>query len=85
MLIMLKNLQSDNTPKEYSVSGLNLGAVRCRILASNVAFNKSLTVLHLSRKGIEDDEGVDLAKMLIVNKTLRKLELEGNKLGPKSI
>lgn len=85
MLIMLKNLQSDNTPKEYTLSGLNLGPARCRILASNVAFNNTLTVLHLSRKNIEDDEGVDLAKLLIVNKTLRKLELEGNKLGPKSI
>ena len=33
MLIMLKNLRVDNTPKEYSISGLNLGPARCRILA----------------------------------------------------
>ena len=85
MLIMLKNLQSNNTPKEYTISGLNLGAARCRILASNVAYNTTLTALHLARKGIEDAEGVELAKMLVVNKVLRKLELEGNKLGPKSI
>jgi hypothetical protein len=39
----------------------------------------------LARKGIEDAEGVELAKMLIQNKVLRKLELEGNKLGPKTI
>lgn len=85
MLIMLKNLQSDNTPKEYTLSGLNLGPARCRILASNVAHNHTLTALHLARKGIEDAEGVELAKMLINNGVLRKLELEGNKLGPKSI
>lgn len=85
MLIMLKNLQSNNTPKEYTISGLNLGPARCRILASNVAYNTTLTALHLARKGIEDAEGVELAKMLVVNKVLRKLELEGNKLGPKSI
>lgn len=38
----------------------------------------------MTRKLIEDDIGVDLARMLMLNKTIRKLELEGNKLGPKS-
>jgi hypothetical protein len=85
MLIMLKNLAVNNTPKEYTVSGLNLGAARARILSQHVAFNETLTALHLARKGIDDAEGVELAKMLIQNKVLRKLELEGNKLGPKSI
>lgn len=85
MLIMLKNLQNNNTPKEYTLAGLNLGAARCRILAQNVAFNNTLTALHLARKGIDDSEGVEIAKMLLTNKVLRKLELEGNKLGPKSI
>lgn len=33
MLIMLKNLQNNNTPKEYTLSGLNLGPARSRILA----------------------------------------------------
>ena len=36
------------------------------------------------RKGIQDPEGVKLAEMLIENKILRKLELEGNLLGPNS-
>lgn len=85
MLIMLKNLKTDNTPKEHTLAGLDLGAARTRILASHVAFNNTLAVLHLARKNIEDDVGVELAMMLIKNKTLRKLELEGNKLGPKSI
>jgi Leucine Rich repeat len=85
MLIMLKNLAANNTPKEYTISGLNLGPARCRILSQHVAFNETLTALHLARKGIEDAEGVELAKILIQNRVLRKLELEGNKLGPKSI
>lgn len=38
--------------------------------------------LHLARKMIQDVEGVILAEMLLENKTLRKLELEGNLLGP---
>jgi hypothetical protein len=65
MLIMLKNLAINNTPKEYTISGLNLGAARARILSQHVAFNETLTALHLARKGIEDSEGVELAKMLI--------------------
>ena len=85
MLIMLKNLQKNESPSEYSLSGLNLGPARCRILAANVAINSSLTSLHLARKGVEDVEGVVLARILMNNETLRKLELEGNRLGPKSI
>ena len=50
-------------------------------MARIVAFNSSITTLHLSRKGIQDKEGIDLAKALLTNKTLRKLELEGNCLG----
>lgn len=85
MLIMLKNLQAETSPSEYSLAGLNLGAARARIFAANVAFNSSLTSLHLARKGIEDAEGVEIAKILFNNTTLRKLELEGNRLGPKTI
>ena len=46
-----------------------------------IAFNSTVKNLHLSRKGIEDKEGQDLARMLLTNKTLRKLELESNILG----
>lgn len=41
-------------------------------------------ILHLARKEIKDPEGQDIAKMLKDNKWLRKLELEGNFLGPLS-
>jgi hypothetical protein len=33
MLIMLKNVVANNTPKEYTLAGLALGAARCRILS----------------------------------------------------
>lgn len=85
MLIMLKNLQNNDTPKEYTLAGLNLGPARCRIMASNVGFNNTLTALHLARKQILDPEGCILAQMLVSNRMLRKLELEGNLLGPNSI
>ena len=38
--------------------------------------------LHVARKGILDHDGIVLAYMLRTNKVLRKLELEGNNLGP---
>lgn len=80
--MMLTKLESQQTPKEYSTSGLDLGSARTRILASQVAYNKTLTNLHLSRAQIKDEDGKDIAKILFNNTTLRKLELEGNNLGP---
>ncbi len=40
--------------------------------------------IHMSRKAISDSDGQVLAQMLYTNNTLRKLELDGNLLGPKS-
>ena len=82
--MMLKKLTNNTTPKEFSLSGLDLGSPRTGILARHVAFNKSLTQLDLSRKNIQDNDGVDIAKILFTNKVLRTLQLEGNNLGPKS-
>ena len=78
---MLLDLQENTTSFDYTLSGVNLGSKRCQMLAGFVAHNQSLLSLHLSRKGIMDNEGQDLAKMLLTNNTLRKLELEGNNLG----
>jgi hypothetical protein len=84
MLMMLKKLSNNTTPKEFSLSGLDLGGPRTGILARHVAFNKSLTQLDLSRKNIQDNDGCDIAKILFSNSVLRTLQLEGNNLGPKS-
>ena len=79
MVLMLKGFQNNSTPFEFG--GLDFGTVRCRILATQVAHNKSLLSLHLARKGIQDAEGKEIAKILLTNTTIRKLELEGNNLG----
>ena len=84
ILMMLTKLENDSTPKEYSTSGLEVGPARTRILSSQVAYNHTLTNLHLSRSNIKDDEGAEVAKILYNNTTLRKLELEGNMLGMKA-
>lgn len=52
------------------------------MLAQNIAFNSTLFTIHLARKEILDHDGVNLAYMLKHNNILRKLELEGNNLGP---
>ena len=82
--MMLYKLSEDDTPNEYTCSGLELGGPRIRMIASQVALNQTLKNLHLSRCDIKDDEGIEIAKILHNNNTLRKLELEGNVLGPKS-
>lgn len=84
MQIILQSLQENDTPFEYTITGLELGNVRCEILAKNLAVNTTLKSVHVARKGINESSGISMAKMLNSNKTLRKLELEGNLMGPKS-
>lgn len=67
-----------------TASGIELGTIRARILATNIVPNSSLMCISMNRKSIEDEVGVDLARMLMLNKHIRKIELEGNKLGPKT-
>lgn len=84
MINMLRKLQKDETPRDFDFTGIDLGSVRLRILVSNTVCNESLRSLSLTRKVIEEEEGVYIAQMLMVNKNIRKLELEGNKLGPRT-
>ena len=81
MLTFLQKGAEDRTPKEFSLSGCELGGARTTIVARIMAFNRSLMTLHLCRKNIQDREGQDIARALLTNTTLRKLELEGNCLG----
>mmetsp|Transcript_44344 Transcript_44344/g.58827 ORF Transcript_44344/g.58827 Transcript_44344/m.58827 type:complete len:145 (+) Transcript_44344:99-533(+) len=52
MLIFLQKAQDNMTPKEYSLAGCNLGGPRTQIVGRILAFNSSITTLHLSRKNI---------------------------------
>lgn len=65
MLIIANNIKHNNTPKEYSLAGIVLGGPRSRILMGRLYDNTSLTALHLSRKKIEDTDGIYIAEMLL--------------------
>ena len=52
LLLFLQKAQDDTTPKDFSLSGCDLGGPRTSIVARVIAFNKSLTTLHLCRKNI---------------------------------
>lgn len=84
MINMLRKLQMNETPRDFDFTGIDLGSVRLRILVGNMVGNETLRAVSLTRKLIEEEEGVYLAQMLMVNKNIRKLELEGNKLGPRT-
>ena len=57
MLILLQKAEAQNTPHDYAISGMELGAARTQILSKIIAHNHTLKSLHLCRKGIEDKEG----------------------------
>jgi hypothetical protein len=84
LLGLLGKLQRNATPRDVSTEGIELGTVRAKMLLNNIAANTSLMCLAMTRKLSDDEIGVDMARMLMVNKSIRKLELEGNKFGPKT-
>lgn len=50
MALMLESLQQQASSFEYTVSGLDLGTIRCNFLAKNIAYNHTLLSIHMSRK-----------------------------------
>ena len=78
MYILIDQLQTDKTPTEVTLSGIDLGFGRAAILAKNIKINSSLLSLHAGNKNISDVDGVNFAQMLNTNKTLRQLDLKDN-------
>jgi hypothetical protein len=64
---------------------LRIDPVVARALSKILAPNTSLVSLDLCGVGIQDDVGIELGRALGSNGTLQKLELDYNKLGPKSL
>lgn len=82
--IISLHLKNNTSPAQYSLSGIELSAATLGILCNDIKHNKTLKYLHMTRKKINDAQGIKIAEMLGENKTLIKLELEGNLLGPKT-
>lgn len=81
---MINNLKMDDTPLEYTISGLSLLPAQIRIFVQATIINQTLKNLSMTRKKIIDTEGNEIMKFLIENKHLEKLELEGNYLESKT-
>jgi len=81
---ILGQLQHNASPAFISVCGIEVSAVRLRLLAKALENNQSCVALDLSRKKLCDQDGIALGAMLETNNFLQKLELEGNNLGIKS-
>ena len=58
MILLLDQLQTNKTPIEVSVTGLELGGSKTSMLAKNLKVNESLLSLHMARKNIPDRDGV---------------------------
>lgn len=78
---LIADLNSNMTGSEITLSGVDMGPARWRILAKALEDNISLKELHIVRKAVADDEGVEIVKGLLKNHSIEKLELQGNNLG----
>ncbi|CAD7968473.1 unnamed protein product [Amoebophrya sp. A120] len=81
---LMGHLVANTSVENVSCAGIELGSVRLRLLAQALEKNTSCVSIDLSRKGLNDEDGVTLAKMLHKNDSLRKMDLEGNNLGVKA-
>ena len=79
----LEQMSMNETPMEVSLAGCEI-AQKIPILSKHLGVCTSILSLDLSRSGIDDENGKVLASYLRKNNILRKLELEGNLLGPKT-
>ena len=79
----LEQMSMNETPMEVSLAGCEI-AQNIPILSKHLGVCTSILSLDLSRSGIDDENGKVLASYLRKNNILRKLELEGNLLGPKT-
>lgn len=79
---IFRSLKDNVSPFQINFAGLDLNDTsdeNFEILMFLLMDNKSLHTLNLSRKKLTDKNAKSIAEMLKVNKTLRRVELEGNK------
>ena len=87
---MLKHLKNNTSPAQYSMAGIQINPGQINLLEASMTksidgiANTSLKCLVMNIKKITDILGKQIAKFLEGNKTLERLELEGNLLANES-
>jgi len=66
---------------DESLTGCESSDTKTTMLAKHISVNDSLKGLDCSRQCIDDKSGAELAQALLLNKTIRRFDSEGNKLG----
>ena len=75
--------KANTSPFELAFANYKMnGTPEFNLLMTILEENTSLLALSLARKELTDEQGIKLAKMVQKNQKLRRLELEGNFLGP---
>jgi len=81
---ILDALTKNQSAAHITVCGIDVSSVRLRLLTQALEKNLSCQSIDLSRKGLNDEDGVSIAGMLKKNTGLEKIETEGNSLGVKT-
>jgi hypothetical protein len=81
---LIEVLTKNTSQPHITVCGIQMGGARMRLLMQAMEPNTSCMSLDLSRKGLNDEDGKEIADMLEKNVNLQKLECEGNNLGVRS-
>ena len=82
--IIKKKIKDNESPYEYSFTDVNIDSSSLLMLCECLKVNSTLMILHIARKKLNDEDGEEIAKMLLVNKRLEKVDLEGNQFGVRS-
>jgi hypothetical protein len=82
--IIKMKIKENDSPYEYSFTDISLDPASLKLICDCLKLNSSLMILHISRKNLSDEDGEEIGKMLVTNKRLEKVDLEGNQLGLKT-
>jgi len=80
---LIADLKHSTTRLELTLTGEDFTPVQCRIIFKCIQQNQSVKTLSINRKQLGDEEGIELAKNLVYNDYLERLDLENNNIGPK--
>lgn len=82
--IILTALTSDTSKESICIQGIELSNIQIRLISKALEKNTSCRCLDLSRRNLQDADGVALAKAMESNTGLDTFMLEGNNFGVKT-